>query len=610
MSSIKALGELAKFYLNPIKYFVSTPKEPRAYLEYRSLRIQNFRGIREVEIDFKKNQLILLLGLNESGKTSILKAIESFDFSNDPESVSKLKPYFTSMRNKQDIECNDPTLITAEIAFTKPLPESFFTKLGNAARFSSAEKKAARDLVSRINSEGQVKIRRVIPFSNGNAKPSYYEFFDAPALDNPKNAQHLAQEIVSRAPFIIYFEDFQDSIPEKIYASRRSQAFNETWFDIIDGLFYNTNEEYNVHKFLTYYSKSNPRIDDASTVLNKVNKTLQETFTKKWINLSGVQAIEDAKLTFQPDKKYFEIKVTERDGTTFSVRERSKGAIWYLAFLMKTEFRRKKLRKGKGKPVFLIDEPASNLHSTAQEKMVGDFIQLVEDTTLIYTTHSRYLVSADNIKNTYIIARNDGFIECEKWGSYIQGKEAKVSYYQPLFDCLSIVPNSFDVPWSKALITEGPSDAAFLNLAATAMNRKLDYVIYPGSSATNLDTLIALNLGWSSEFKLLLDSDIEGNTQKDVYMERFGLTDEEFITLPDGVKEIEGLFTVDESERLIELALDKEFSDSKSRKKALFSAARIILLSEEKSSILDSILSSNTKKSFDTLFESITFRNS
>src|SRR5690606_34845172 len=132
------------------------------------------------------------------------------------------------------------------------------------------------------------------------------------------------------------------------------------------------------------------------------------SFSEKWKELSGVKDIHNTELIYHSAKSYFEIRISDTDGTTYGVDERSKGALWYLSFLMKTEFRRKKLRIKSGKSVFLIDEPASNLHSTAQQNMISDFKKLVEDTSVIYSTHSQYLISLDNIKTTYIIERNKG----------------------------------------------------------------------------------------------------------------------------------------------------------------------------------------------------------
>lgn len=550
-----AVAILTEFYSDPLPIF-HEEKEPQNYFSYTHFKVRSFRGLDEVQLDFAKNDLTLLLGLNESGKTTILKAIETFDFNNDP-LPDRLKQFFTSMRNKQDIECSQPCVITANIAFSAPLDFSLFRKIFKAANFNPADKSEIEQFLERINKKQSVVISRVIPFSNGSPGRSYYQF-EGEAFNKPRLGRILAQEIVRRCPFILYFEDFKDSIPDRIYTKPQNSAYNASWYEIIDGLFYNTDTSYSIKKFETYYAKSNPREDDARSVLKKVNKTLQKTFTEKWVNLSGVKEIEHAEIDYNSAGKYFEIKITEQDGTTFSVHERSKGAVWYLAFLMKTEFRRKKLREGFGKPIYLIDEPASNLHSTAQQKMVQDFHTLVEDTTLVYTTHSRYLISLKNIKNTYVVRREKGVVICTKWGDYIKGKDAKASYYQPLFDALNIVPNNLDIPWELAIITEGPSDALTLEVMEAVLKDKHTHAIYPGSSASNLSTLISLNLGWGARFKVLLDSDKEGTDQRAIYMKTLGLVDDDFVLLPGTKMKIEGMFSKDEKRALYKLAFGEE----------------------------------------------------
>ncbi|HEY8963777.1 MAG TPA: AAA family ATPase [Alphaproteobacteria bacterium] len=590
---------LLDFYRYNISLFFEE-KEPENYFSYKGFYIQGFRGLDNVTVNFSKNDLVLLLGLNESGKTSILKAIEAFDFNNDPE-PKELKTFFTSIRNKQDIECSTPCTITAQIEFTEQLPSNFFKKVLKAATFEVETKTIIDEFLERINAVRSVRISRVIPFMNGNAGKSYYKFEGEKPFSDPKLEAVLAQEMVRRCPFIMYFEDFQDSIPEKIYTSKRSEAFNHVWYEIIDGLFYNTDKNYSIKKYLGYFSKSNRRDDDARTVLKKVNKTLQETFTKKWKDLSGVQEIEVAEIDFDEAKKCFEIKITEKDGTTYSVHERSKGAVWYLAFLMKTEFRRKKLREGSGKPVYLIDEPASNLHSTAQQKMVEDFYKLVEDTALIYTTHSQYLISPSNVKNTYVVQRNDGLVHCTRWSDYIKGKDAKTSYYQPLYDCLNIVPNNFSIPWQKAIITEGPSDALVLEVMENLFDEEPTHAIYPGTSASDLKDLISLNIGWGADFKILLDSDDEGIIQKKSYMDQFGLPEEMFVMIPEGNKEIEYMFSEAERCSLYELSMGEKVKEV-SKKQFLAMFRTLAISGRSKKSEIKKLLSRETQASlFDLL---------
>ena len=548
-----ALDILSSYNKVVVKEFY-VDKEPEKFFSYENFRIRDFRGLSDVSISFNKDELVLLLGLNESGKTSILRAIEAFDYANDPE-PSRLKPYFTSIRNKHDIASNKPCLITAKIRFDKALSYTTFKKVVTASGFGPTHRGEIDEFLSTINGADEIYITRVIPFSDGNPGQSYYRIESDFAFSSERLHHVLAQAVVMHCPFIMYFEDFQDSIPSKIYTNKNSDAYNQTWYDIIDGLFYNTNAHYNIKDFEKYYSPSNPRPDDASTLLERVNQTLQKTFTEKWENLAGVKEIDRAKIIYNgKGPKFFEIKVTEKDGTTYSVHERSKGAIWYLAFLMKTEFRRKKLREGSGKPVYLIDEPASNLHSTAQQKMVEDFVRLVEDTSLIYTTHSQYLISPSHIKNTYVVSRSEGTVQCIKWSEYIRGRQVNTSFYQPLYDCLQIVPNQHSIPWERAVITEGPSDALVLELMRDVLALDALEVIYPGTSANNLSTLISLNLGWGANFSVLLDSDATGKKQKEKYEDVFALPDGVVVMLPGKKTRIEDMFSALEKKKFYELA--------------------------------------------------------
>ena len=80
------------FYEIPLSFFPST-KEPRENFSFKKFTLENFRGIKNISLNFARNDLVLLLGLNESGKTSILKGIEAFDFHNDPEDA-QLKSIF------------------------------------------------------------------------------------------------------------------------------------------------------------------------------------------------------------------------------------------------------------------------------------------------------------------------------------------------------------------------------------------------------------------------------------------------------------------------------------------------------------------------------------
>lgn len=572
---------------------------------YKNFRIQNFKGIDDVSINLVKNDLVLLLGLNESGKTTILKAIETFDFLND-QSVDHKHSFFRDIRNKSDVNSNASARITATIELDQKVEMNWFQNFFKKHKVSDQQKTLIEGFLRELNKEKKVDISRVIPFKNGNPQAYFYEFLTDHPFQKDKYSQILAKEIVRQCPFIIYFEDFKDRIPEKILTSQSNEAFNPDWYDIIDGLFYNTNKDYSIEQYKSLHSKSNPRSKDGATVLKRVNKTLNRSFSDKWKELSGVKDIEDTELTYNVTRAYFEISITDTDGTTFSVDERSKGALWYLSFLMKTEFRRKKLRKNSGKPIFLIDEPASNLHSSAQQNMIADFQKLVEDTSVIYSTHSQYLISLDNIKTTYIIERNDGHVTSTSWSDYIKNDKSNQTYYQPLANLLGIIPNTFDIPWSDAIITEGPSDMKVLLVMYDVLfpNETRRFVIYPGSSAQKLDFLISTNIGWGTNFRVLLDSDDAGKNAQSKYMEYFDLNDKIVMTLPINNKNIEKYFTKDEQKKLYQLAFESEKQSNVNKKE--FSAVFSILNQDKfKKDQIKKVLSKQTIANFEELFEKL-----
>ncbi len=574
-------------------------------LSFQKFTLTNFKGIDKIEIDLVKNDLVLLLGLNESGKSTILKGIEAFSFLNDPAKESNPE-FFRSIRRKADVGGSDSTIITAKIKIEDKIYLPPDGKVGNII-LSETDRAGIDAFLKEVTNDGMVEISRVFPFKNGKPDRYYYKFESDHPFASTMLSRHLATEVVNVCPFILYFEDFKDRIPERIYVEKsRKDSFDYIWYDIIDGLFYNTDENFSIEKFKKLYIGGNQQFDDANTVITRVNKKLNKTFTNKWKDLSGVKEIEKSELKYVHNSRpqYFTLKILDEDGTTYSVDERSKGALWYLSFLMKTEFRSKKLRKRSGKPVFLIDEPASNLHSTAQQNMINDFRALAQDTSVIYTTHSQYLVSLENVRNTLIIEKVNGVVSAQKWGVYLNRQDAQPSYYQPILNLLNIIPHSLDIPWKNCVITEGPSDRhVLLSLFRILFNADPKFVIYPGTSASTLSPLISLNFAWNANFKVLLDSDDAGTEAAKKYSEMFGL-DDEIVHIPTDKKLIEKCFTKDEKES-IRNTVFPENAGKKVSKKEFAAMWAVVSEDPQHDKAIDKMLTPATRKLFENLFKQL-----
>ncbi len=569
-------------------------------MRYTNFKIENYKAVKTATLDLTSEGLVLLLGINESGKTSVLRAVESFDYTNDPaEEEAKLR-FYKSIRNKREL--NSEAQVTARIQIDRgdkgTLKEIILEILGESAQSID------------LNGIDHIEIARRFSYKNAEFEKVTYtiEGVLAEKIDTSDSAKidELCKHILKICPSIQYFEDFKDQIPEFISMEAGVQYYDVDWASTIEGLFYHADPSVSVEQFQSL-TDSNAR----QTILNKVNLALNKQFTNRWNKqLKGTKSISAAKLEYTPDTKLFTFQIIGSDkATVFSIEERSKGALWYFTFLLKTEFRKKKLRAELGKTLYLIDEPGSNLHSTAQTNMVVDFRTLASDSNVIYTTHSQYLIDKENLQNVYIVSFSRNTVNVEKYSNYLQGKKIKTSYYQPIIDALEIQPFSLDISWNKVLLVEGIYDyCGFKLLFERVLGKKLDFVIIPGTSASNLSTLISLHVGWGAQLAVLLDDDDEGRNQKDRYDKYFPSLVQNIDTLSfvntQSIKEFdfEQLFTSEERKKIVELCnMGTEITKSQFQQ-----SLALCLNNENLAKKLKPILTQETKNQFAQIFDKIT----
>nr|WP_276557310.1 AAA family ATPase [Prosthecomicrobium hirschii] len=102
------------------------------------------------------------------------------------------------------------------------------------------------------------------------------------------------------------------------------------------------------------------------------------------------------RIRYDADGDYFRIWVSDdkRPGVEIELESRSKGFQWffsfYLVFLFESD-------EGHKNAVLLLDEPGLNLHPTAQQKLISFFDRLSENNTLLYSTHSPFLIDPKNL---------------------------------------------------------------------------------------------------------------------------------------------------------------------------------------------------------------------
>lgn len=595
---------------------------------YTSFRIQNFKGIKDTTIKLaeqSKAGVFAFVGLNESGKTTILEAIHSFS----PDAATS---QVVGGEGKSGVPFKDRV--------PRHLISNFTGDVSVTATFRISDGERT-DIVSDLKSEHDITVDpETIPddlpierhqrFRDGDFVRSYFTMRCSVRVKTgrqknwriPSSEEQtiIRDEIYSRTPDIAYFPTFVFDFPKRIFLTKErgdkvSNFYRQAFQDILD---YDKkghtiedsiirrvrSEEKKVSwlDFLNIWNTGDDK-DKIQHVMDRASATVTEVVFGRWNEIFG----EDAKgkeinISFETlegevcDKSGAITKTNEhdlfvkfqiKDGTRrFDVNDRSLGFRWFFSFMMFTQFR--VAREGARPILFLFDEPASNLHAAAQQKLIDSFPEIAKGNhTLAYSTHSHYMIEPKWLEQTFIVTNRadapgesviDGLslsdesldIRATRYRAFVGAHPNQTNYFQPVLDRLRVVPSRFDID-RTSVIVEGKSDYYVLRYAAKLLERA-ELPILPGLGAGTFGALIGLHLGWGIGMVALLDGDKKGKQEKDKYQKEFGLGTDAILTLDDlvpGVKVIEDVLD-DEAMDTIRSELELSTTPSKSQIRRFF----------------------------------------
>jgi 5S rRNA maturation endonuclease (ribonuclease M5) len=353
-------------------------------------------------------------------------------------------------------------------------------------------------------------------------------------------------------PPIIYYPNFLFDFPTRIYLEKNDDETDEqeTYRIAINDIIDSLGDGLNLNEHIVERMKSS--MEDAQgaleSTMDKMSSKITQVVFDAWkllFNSEGKQIILKPG-TEDDGKCYLEVKLKE--GTSqFQISERSLGFKWFFTFLLFTEFRKNRSTEN-GEILFLLDEPASNLHSTAQKNLLLTFEKLVSNCKLIYTTHSHHLINPNWLSGAYIV-RNKALdyekefaydsektdVEVVLYKQFVVTHPQQKTYFQPILDALEYQPSLLEeVP--NIILTEGKNDyytLKYLN-EKTFKNKYSELNFYPGNGADRNNQIIAIYLAWGRDFIILLDGDKAGEAAKKRYLTEFGkVLETKVITLKD-----------------------------------------------------------------------------
>ena len=443
-------------------------------MRYKSFHIKNYKGIKDLtlELDNKPiTNIITLVGLNESGKTSILEAISLFHNMPEENDVHKLIPKNRKFNFSDTIELsafmeldeNDEMLISSfceSIGFKKNKPIRSVTKK-LIYTFKNTEFLSEHSGIAlEFKFEGLLKTKK---------KNTIY--------DNSSNEFSLLEKFIEETliPSLIYYPNFLFDFPNRIYLeeSKSIDSEQKTYRAVLNDIMDTLDEDLSIKEHIVdrLRNKTEGAQEALESTIERLSKQITKVVFGAWGQLFNSEGKEIKLITgidVSNNLAYLEVKLKE-GLNQFKISERSLGFKWFFTFLLFTEFRKNRSSEN-GEILFLLDEPASNLHSTAQKKLLTTFQNLVSNCRLIYTTHSHHLINPKWLSNAYIIKNkaldyNKEFdynsdeteIEAILYKQFIVNHPEQKTYFQPILYAMEYSPSLLEeVP--NIVLVEGKND--------------------------------------------------------------------------------------------------------------------------------------------------------
>ena len=337
-------------------------------MKIEKVHIKNIKGIKDLELSFKKNNKILdvivLAGVNGSGKTTILESIKDFF-------------------NNKNVNYDEPKKSNVNL--------NIF--------FEEFEKK---------------KIKEAEKSSNNNKRP-LWDFFSA--LQNyeiyiKRSDKHYHTHIAKKfdiPPKIIYvpaenkFEEIQT------YSTTLSKEYK-----FINTI--NSNVIRDIPSYIATRRNYLATIEEDLTMKEVTNKVVNE--------INGIFSILelDVKLKgFSKDEKTLPI-FENSAGEEFDINDLSSGEKQLFLRTLSIKMLEPK------NSIILIDEPELSLHPKWQQRIIEVYKKIGENNQIIVATHSPHILGSVSNENIFILYRNEnGKIEAktgdELYSSYGQPVE-------------------------------------------------------------------------------------------------------------------------------------------------------------------------------------------
>lgn len=542
-------------------------------MKLTSVTIHKYKCVETEQSFLAEEDITILVGMNESGKTSILEALaKSNYFQKDSRfTFNTTHDYPRKEKKTLDKSGEDPKALTCIYSIDEDLLSKIAQDLGNnvfvqktmSVSHKYSNTRIYNDLkcntikfierkTTQLGISSKTLNDKLLSVKNSKDLDSIIaEYKDETILkglaslkryfentwkwnENPI-AEYISRKYLTpNLPKFLYYDEYY-SLPSRISIEKLQgdelesdeQKTAKALFDLAD---INVNELIKAENYedfiaeleatqaiitneLFKYWASNTNLEIIFSI-DKVEKETERNFRNQYGNN---ETITDVKIV----EHVLEIRVkNRRTGVSLPLKNRSKGFNWFFSFLV---WFKKIQEDNTNNYVLLLDEPGLNLHASAQNNLLRFLKDLSVDYQIIYTTHSPFMIESDNLTKVRTVFETDnGSIISDS----IQEKDPNTLF--PLQAALGydIAQNLFISKHN--LLVEGASDLLYLqvmssllqSIGRTGLDEKV--TIVPTGGLDKVSTFISLLRGSDLEIVCLLDSfrDAQGKAKLDDLIEQ------------------------------------------------------------------------------------------
>lgn len=527
-------------------------------MKLKNVTIHKYKSIENDQTFAVEDDVTILVGMNESGKTATLEAVAKsnyFDTEDKAFKYSTTHDYPRKEKKKMDKSGDDPAAITCTYEIGEELLKLIEEDLGPevlcTSDFSVTTKYGYKTIWS-INTN----LKKLVDYKLND-------------LDLEDDSLHIAliDALSKKQDFTALLESYEDK--PYINDLRKFQKYfdesNIGWDDVIESYIVQNHLVPALPKFLYYdeYYMLPSRISleklknleaenkEVETEELKTAKALLDLADLDIDTIIKARSFEDyiaeleatqgeiseelfnywttntkLDIEFKIDKIEKKVNINTAQGyrqestivehildirvkntqkrISLPLKNRSKGFNWFFSFLVWF----KRIQEDKDSQyIILLDEPGLNLHAAAQ----ADLLRFIEDLSpnyqILYSTHSPFMVPSDKLHRVRTVLDTEAGTQIS---DSIQEKDPNTLF--PLQAALGydIAQNLFIA--KKNLLIEGVSDLVFLqtmsgileNAGKTGLNE--DIVLVPTGGLEKVATFISLMRGSKLEVVCLLDS--------------------------------------------------------------------------------------------------------